>query len=293
MRFASILGLCLIALSLRSSTATAQRAGRGSVVPSFDDYPATASHRGAGVAPVLRGEARTYRTRIREIAREPVNFAGAYSIGFWGCGTSCLYGAAVHHGTGAVIMLPGTVSGSDDDEGPVDFQRDSRLVRLVGLVNEAGDRGHHYYELEGGRFRHVASAPPSQLVAYHVPPATSVSLASGASGPLGRVRGEIRSRSGRGVTGTLYFHEVTTGAVYTRPVRETEQTYEAQLPVGSYVAYVYGTAGGSQVVAAYGSTLEGGEIRALKVFTAEAGASVSGIDVTQFTGEPFDYPEQP
>ena len=159
MRLASILGLCFIAFSFGSSSATAQRAGRSSAAPSFDDYPATARHRGAGVAPVLRGEALTYRTRLREIARRPVNFAGVYSIGFWGCGTSCSYGAAVHHGTGAVIMLPGSVCCSTDNGEPIEFRQDSRLIRLSGFIGNEDTQGAHYYELVEGRFRHVMTTP--------------------------------------------------------------------------------------------------------------------------------------
>jgi hypothetical protein len=79
----------------------------GFVVPTFGDFtvrPITLRH----VKPpdVSSGEARTYRTVLREGARAGVNFAGHYTVVMWGCGVPCKRLALIDRGTGTVYFPP-------------------------------------------------------------------------------------------------------------------------------------------------------------------------------------------
>ena len=53
--------------------------------PRFDDYPVNERYTGKTAPLVLSREARTYRTRLREAAREKPNFAGHFIVTSWGC----------------------------------------------------------------------------------------------------------------------------------------------------------------------------------------------------------------
>src|SRR5574341_1202298 len=61
-------------------------------VPKFRDYSVNESFNGRSAPLVLSREARMYRTRLREAAREKPNFAGHYIVTYWGCGTECVMG---------------------------------------------------------------------------------------------------------------------------------------------------------------------------------------------------------
>ena len=139
--------------------------------PRFDSYPAQMQR--TPRARLRLGKADLgYRTRLRRLAREPVNFAGRYILGLWGCGTSCLILRIIDTATGRVLPAPGlgsvefsAVADSALDagpvEGPVKFRTDSRLLVLLGAPEEDSSRfGIHYYAVEGERLRllrHVAA----------------------------------------------------------------------------------------------------------------------------------------
>ena len=75
-----------------------------SAMPRFQDFPATDVFRGSPAAPLL-GSARyggTFRTRLRDGARKGPNFAGAFTIVMWGCGSPCQYLAVIDARTGAL-----------------------------------------------------------------------------------------------------------------------------------------------------------------------------------------------
>lgn len=66
-------------------------AWRKTTPPQFEDFPVGTVYTGPR-APVNLGsnpEAHTYRTRLTEGAKAPVNFAGHYIVVGWGCGTQC------------------------------------------------------------------------------------------------------------------------------------------------------------------------------------------------------------
>ncbi len=151
--------------------------GPGTVVgtdaPQFGDF-STAIYSGPVSAPDLSShpDARTYRTRLRDAAKGKVNFAGEYILTTWGCGTSCLMGAAINARSGKVHFLPGSVCcwlELGEEINPIDSRADSSLIVLTGAVNEAESLATHYYEFRGGQFRFLQK----QAVAVNpAPPAT-------------------------------------------------------------------------------------------------------------------------
>ena len=131
--------------------------------PQPGDYPAGEPFRGRAAKVDLRPpDNREFRTRLKEAAGEPANFAGHYVLTTWGCGTGCKRGAAVDLKSGKVIFLPGTVCcwaiDVPQNFEPVEFQLQSRLVVMNGQLNEQGPEGPHYFELRDGAFKPVTSA---------------------------------------------------------------------------------------------------------------------------------------
>jgi len=82
--------------------------------PRFEDYPATAGLHGAPVPPTLSEDHEWFRTALRRGAARGPNFAGAYTVVIWGCGTSCQSGAVIDARSGRVWSLPQSlVRGAD------------------------------------------------------------------------------------------------------------------------------------------------------------------------------------
>jgi len=103
-RFTSaILGAVLAACLSLPVAALAQ----GGPVPKLRDHPVSEIYRGRPASLILDDEAkRSFRTRLRNAAAEPPNFAGRFNVVTWGCGTNCLLGAVVNRKTGEVLKLP-------------------------------------------------------------------------------------------------------------------------------------------------------------------------------------------
>jgi hypothetical protein len=131
-------------------------------LPRFEDYPSTEPFSGRP-APVVLASARygrTYRTRLRDGAQSGPNFAGAFTIITWGCGSSCQVSVVVDARTGALSQQTlRTTNG-------VQFRRDSRL--LVADPVHDGDPPRNTcaacgapaaYEWTGARFEPVGSGP--------------------------------------------------------------------------------------------------------------------------------------
>jgi hypothetical protein len=107
--------------------------------------------------------AKMYRTVIRSEMRRGVNFAGHYRVAVWGCGSSCAQFAVVNLSTGPVITandirsVSGVHLGADDflphtdsDAWGFRFKRNSRLLVLVGALNEDdSNQGAFYFVLTG------------------------------------------------------------------------------------------------------------------------------------------------
>lgn len=148
--------LFMFSLAILVTSASANATGLSA--PSFNDFKVTTIYQGAPAQVILKSEdEKAFRTRLREAAKHPVNFAGQNVLATWGCGTGCLYGAAVNKKTGTVTFLPGTVSGWQGKGERVMFHRNSRLLTLAGVIDEGEEHGLHYYELVNGNFKHVAS----------------------------------------------------------------------------------------------------------------------------------------
>src|SRR5688500_13024365 len=97
-----ILLLTLLCLGPLAAETSAQNSG---CAPRFESYPARL-YRGR-VAPVNLRSAKgagTFRTRLREGAKEGVNFAGHFALVGWGCGTGCLSAAVINLKNGAVTF---------------------------------------------------------------------------------------------------------------------------------------------------------------------------------------------
>ena len=133
-------------------------------VPRFGDFPAMANPPARNAPLVLTSRDRQYRTRLRTAAAERPNFAGHYVLTTWGCGTECLYGAAVNLRTGRVTFLPFATccfsEAPDGVEKMIAFRQESSLLVLLGIRNDRrADVGAHYYRIEGDRLVHLRSAP--------------------------------------------------------------------------------------------------------------------------------------
>lgn len=160
-----ITGTCVVrpvAGGSRSSAPVASTPAKAAI-PQFRDHPAE-RFTGRRAPLQLTKTDMVFRTRLREAFAQPPNFAGHHVLALWGCGTSCLMGAAVDLQTGGVIWLPASIccwpADVDDKFKPVEFRLESKLIVLSGLRNEKeGDQGAHFYRLEGGRFVHVFDVP--------------------------------------------------------------------------------------------------------------------------------------
>lgn len=146
--------LCLVcALALSAGAQVSTR-------PSFSDFPVKEVFRGEPAGPklVTRGE-QMMRTRIRNGAKGPVEFAGHYTLPGWGCGAGCIGFAIVDSITGRVYEVPFSLEDLpyqwlDTHEGEghprMDYRPDSRLMKFDACLNEI-DCGFYDYEIVDGK----------------------------------------------------------------------------------------------------------------------------------------------
>jgi hypothetical protein len=117
-------------------------------------------YRGPGVVPqLLPGTAAwQFRTRIREAATQPPNFAGHYVLATWGCGAECVSYVIIDVKSGTVYFDDMTVCWGMAV--PVDFEPvygriDSRLLVFTGMLSEQGSNTVHYYTFSKGQLTAV------------------------------------------------------------------------------------------------------------------------------------------
>jgi hypothetical protein len=126
-------------------------------LPPFAKYPVVARYRGPHATPLLRPgtAAWWFRTRIREAAGQPANFAGHYVLAMWGCGAECVSYAIIDVKTGSVYFDNRTVccwgTAVPDDFESVRGRLNSRLLICTGLLNKQGDNKPHGYVFRTGR----------------------------------------------------------------------------------------------------------------------------------------------
>lgn len=136
--------------------------------PRFEQYPAQASFSGHLARPDVHSQpmARLFRTRIREGAQAGPNFAGHYTIVFWGCGAGCVSLAVVDANNGKVFFpknlstIDNTNIAYDELESPeeelIRFKRNSRLLVVIGGINEISKlRGISYFLWEKNQMKRI------------------------------------------------------------------------------------------------------------------------------------------
>jgi hypothetical protein len=147
------------------------RAAKRSGPPRFGDYPAGEIYSGR-IAPVLleTKRARMFRGRLREGARQGPNFAGHYTVVFWGCGAGCAQVAVVDARTGKVYWPP--LDYADIPDSPQEgedqaafaaqhrnFRPDSKLLVLTrDRYDGRGGYTAYYYLFDKNRFRLLRQA---------------------------------------------------------------------------------------------------------------------------------------
>jgi hypothetical protein len=100
-----------------------------------------------------------FRSRLREDSRAGVNFAGRYTVVFWGCGTGCAQMAVVDAGNGKVYWPPLEYMDIPDppEEDPArhpNFRPDSKLLVLTrSRYDGRGGYTAYYYLFDKNRFR--------------------------------------------------------------------------------------------------------------------------------------------
>ena len=136
------------------SAAAAFEEGAGKPVtlgaPAFKRFPAPPVFRGRHAKPTLNTKfAKLFRTRLREAAKRKPNYAGIHALALWGCGSQCLYGAAVNLVTGKVVFIPRAPT----------LCFDARLNSRLLMLADGGDAGfpqtYAFYDFNGRAFRLV------------------------------------------------------------------------------------------------------------------------------------------
>lgn len=133
-------------------------------IPKFENYPAGEVYKGPAAKPVLATRfQRLYRTRIRQAAEEPANFAGHYKIAEWGCGAGCVQIAVIDVKSGAVSDGPFSLLSYDsqftyEGDDQLEYRVTSRLLIARGCPQEK-NCGTYYYEWNGKAFQRIRYAP--------------------------------------------------------------------------------------------------------------------------------------
>lgn len=134
----------------------------GKAAPEFKSFPAPFENiRSPAPLDVTSDPvARRFRTALRNGMQNGANFAGHYAIVTWGCGTACQDWAIVDVKTGQVHSEPtlrpiGVMYGVG-----LVFQRDSRLLAILGAPHEDIEReGASFYEWRHGTLKLVKFIP--------------------------------------------------------------------------------------------------------------------------------------
>ena len=141
-----------LAIFLLCASAVAQHRA----LPRFKDYPATKFTGKPAAVKLTSPQARKYRTGLRENASGGPNFAGHYTIAAFGCGSGCVSPLAIIDATTGVVYFPPSVATisslpEPDDEEMIQSREDSRLLIVVGEVNEK--KGKYYFGWANNRLK--------------------------------------------------------------------------------------------------------------------------------------------
>tara|TARA_R110002073_G_scaffold15953_3_gene62154 strand:- start:21814 stop:22524 length:711 start_codon:yes stop_codon:yes gene_type:complete len=86
-------------------------------------------------------EAKMFVTRITEGCKQGINFAGHYTLIYWGCGTSCQYGVVVNRKTGEIFDGYQSSLGSE-------FKKESKRIIINSDMIEDNAQYIPLYQLE-------------------------------------------------------------------------------------------------------------------------------------------------
>jgi hypothetical protein len=126
--------------------------------PGFEDYAVKRIFNGTPARPILTNDQRSFRTRIRDGAKSPVEFACHYTLPRFGCGAGCSAFFIVDSITGKVYDgfgiadLPGQWVEKQAGDPPlrIQFTPSSRLLKVNGCPNEH-DCGYYDYVMIAGK----------------------------------------------------------------------------------------------------------------------------------------------
>lgn len=155
-----------MALLLSPNAGTARGPGRQDLPasgPQFADYPVRNIFKGKPAQVQIKtAAARRFRTRLKDDSRQGPNFAGHYTVVFWGCGSGCAELAIVDAITGKVFWLP--LDEIDIPDGPQvkpnrNFRLDSKLLIITRAQYDGrGTFTAYYYILDNQRLRLIKQA---------------------------------------------------------------------------------------------------------------------------------------
>ena len=110
--------------------------------PEFTDH-VVAGFSGAPVEPIIGPDDYLYRTRIKDAARQQVNFAGNSVITTFGCGTGCLAGYVVNLENGQVQPLG--LGGEEQMNLVINARADSNLL-IAGWESMGSETSTCFYQ---------------------------------------------------------------------------------------------------------------------------------------------------
>jgi hypothetical protein len=153
--------ICVLLFTCAAIQVSAQSVGSR---PSFTDFKVTHVYHGAPAPPKLTtARQRTFRTMIRDGAKQKVEFAGHYTVPKWGCGTSCVSFAIADSISGKVYDTPfeavSELPGAWFDEHPTkssdwfEWHPNSRLMKIDGCPNERDCGFYDYVMVDGEGLR--------------------------------------------------------------------------------------------------------------------------------------------
>lgn len=91
-------------------------------------------------------EAKQFVTSIKEGCKQGINFAGQYTLVYWGCGTACQYGVVVDRKTGKIYNEYSSSMGSE-------FKKDSQLILFNSGFFEENETYIPLYQLKKIAFK--------------------------------------------------------------------------------------------------------------------------------------------
>ncbi|MCG2583522.1 hypothetical protein [Massilia sp. TS11] len=129
--------------------------------PKFSEFPAERFSGATARVRLSDQKSREYASALRASAKRRPDFAGHFVLATWGCGASCVMGAAIDAKNGVVTWIPFTVCcWSDSRSSPIEYQRDSRLLVVHGLRDEKGlETDVAYFVFDGKTFAELKSTP--------------------------------------------------------------------------------------------------------------------------------------